>query len=105
MSPQPQDPVTAKSASPAFLVPAEAAELLRVDVKTVYRWAGDRRTGLPVTRIRGTLRFHRQSLMDWLLAGGQRGRRSRKQMISLVRSGTSTSSNGVCADACAEEPR
>jgi excisionase family DNA binding protein len=87
----------------AYLLPPEVAELLRVDVKTVYRWAADRRVGLPVVRIRGVVRFPREALMAWLEAGGQQRRRSRKQVLSVVGSSTSASPEAVCAEPCAEE--
>jgi len=83
--------------APSYLLPPEVAELLRVDVKTVYRWAADRRTGMPIVRIRGVVRFPREALEAWLAAGGQQRRRSRRQVLSYAGSSTSAVSNGRCA--------
>jgi hypothetical protein len=61
------------SAPPEFLTAGEAAELLRVNVKTLRRWATGRRPSIPCVVIgqgeRRTLRFHRPTIIA--AAGGR----------------------------------
>ncbi|MBN2711157.1 MAG: helix-turn-helix domain-containing protein, partial [Planctomycetes bacterium] len=44
----------------------EAAELLSVSEKTIYRWVHDR--SMPVTRIQDQFRFNRVELMEWAIS-------------------------------------
>jgi excisionase family DNA binding protein len=85
--------------------PEEVADLLRVSLKTIRRWANNPRTRMPAVHIQGTLRFNRLSLERWLQAEESRGRRSRKQMLSVVKSAPSDAPDGRCAEPCAEGPR
>jgi PTS system nitrogen regulatory IIA component len=48
----------------------DAARLLGVSEKTVYRWIDDR--GLPVHRAHGQYRFNRAELLEWATAKGVR---------------------------------
>ncbi len=50
---------------PAYLTPAEVAELLRVSEKSVYRWAKTEPT-MPVLKLGGSVRFPRERLLRWL---------------------------------------
>ena len=59
-------PLTAAPPQPAYLTPAEVAELLRVkNAKSVYRWMKDDPT-MPALKIGGTVRFPRERLERWL---------------------------------------
>jgi excisionase family DNA binding protein len=49
----------------AYLTPKDAADLLRVSVKSVLRWAAADRS-MPVLRIGQTVRFPRERLLRWL---------------------------------------
>jgi PTS system nitrogen regulatory IIA component len=44
----------------------EAAQLLRVSEKSVYRWVADR--GLPAHRVGDQYRFNRAELLEWVIA-------------------------------------
>lgn len=44
----------------------DAARLLQVSEKTVYRWVADR--GLPAHRVGDQYRFHRAELLEWVIA-------------------------------------
>lgn len=56
--------VSQGDALPEVLTAAEAAELLRVSLRTVYRMC---RTGeIPHRRIGESLRFSRRQLLEWL---------------------------------------
>lgn len=62
---------TGEASVPEVLTVDEAAKLLRVDRKTVY--TAVQRGKLPGARKLGrTIRVHRQTLLDWLGAGGLR---------------------------------
>jgi excisionase family DNA binding protein len=52
-------------AEPTYLTAKDVAELLQVDVKSVYRYASTDAT-MPATRIVGVVRFEREALMRWL---------------------------------------
>ena len=52
--------------SPVFLTLKELAELLRVKPRTVYDWvANERKTGIPVERAGGSLRFRLDKVLQW----------------------------------------
>lgn len=52
--------------SPVFLTLKELAELLRVKPRTVYDWvANERKTGIPVERAGGSLRFRLDKILRW----------------------------------------
>ena len=48
----------------------DAAQLLGVPEKTVYRWVEER--GLPVHRVHGQFRFNRAELLEWATSRGVR---------------------------------
>jgi PTS system nitrogen regulatory IIA component len=48
----------------------DAAQLLGVPEKTVYRWVDER--GLPVHRVHGQFRFNRAELLEWATSRGVR---------------------------------
>jgi excisionase family DNA binding protein len=50
---------------PAFLTAREVADMLRVDERTVLRWAQEDAT-MPATRVRRVIRFEREALLRWL---------------------------------------
>ena len=57
---------SARSDSPVFLTLKELAELLRVKPRTVYDWvANERKTGIPVERAGGSLRFRLDKILQW----------------------------------------
>ena len=60
-----------------YISASEVAELVGVDSATVYRWAGTY-VDMPVLRIGGVVRFHRQKLLTWLEAREQ-GPRAQRQ--------------------------
>ena len=63
-----------KTGSPLrYLTPAAVAEMLQVDVKTIYRWASSD-PSMPVLRAHGVVRFPAARLEQWLVAREQ-GRR------------------------------
>lgn len=63
-----------KSNSPVFLTLKELAELLRVKPRTVYDWvANEKRTGIPVERAGGSLRFRLDKVLNWTEGRGQTG--------------------------------
>lgn len=60
---------------PAVLTADEVANLLRVNRKTVY--AAFKQGEIPGgRRIGGTIRFHRNAVLDWLAQGQERALRS-----------------------------
>lgn len=62
---------------PAFLTVREVADLLRVDIKTIYR--GLEAKEIPGgRRIRGTLRISRRILLDWCEGGATTGNPPRR---------------------------
>src|SRR5262245_53521339 len=50
---------------PEYLTPPEVAKLLRVSVKSIYRWLRED-PGMPALRLGGTVRFPRSPLLRWL---------------------------------------
>jgi excisionase family DNA binding protein len=62
-----------ESAQPVYLTPAQVAELLQVNERTVLRWA-QQDASMPVTRIGRVVRFERGLLLRWLARKAQ-GRR------------------------------
>lgn len=63
-----------KSNSPVFLTLKELAELLRVKPRTVYDWvANEKRTGIPVERAGGSLRFRLDKVLNWTERRGRMG--------------------------------
>ena len=73
-------PTTRPSAT-KYLTPQEVADLLQVDVSTVYHLASRERS-MPVLRLGGSIRFPRERLERWLLAfeqGQPRGRQMTSQ--------------------------
>lgn len=86
--PSPMTVPASESAVPSYLTPAEVAELLRVSVKSVYRWLGQD-PSMPVLKIGGTVRFPRERLERWLRAreqGPARPQRIRRQEHSAPKS-------------------
>jgi excisionase family DNA binding protein len=64
-----------------YLTPQDVADLLQVDVSTVYRLASRERS-MPVLRLGGSVRFPRERLERWLLVfeqGQPRGRQTASQ--------------------------
>jgi putative molybdopterin biosynthesis protein len=58
--------------SPVFLTLKELAELLRVKPRTVYDWvANEKRTGIPVERAGGSLRFRLDRILNWTEGRGK----------------------------------
>lgn len=50
----------------------ELAELLRVKPRTVYDWvANEKRTGIPVERAGGSLRFRLDKVLNWTEGRGK----------------------------------
>lgn len=66
------------AATPAYLTAPQVADMLQVDVSTVFRWASSD-ASMPATRIGGTVRFQADALHRWLAS---RTQRSRRQQIS-----------------------
>jgi excisionase family DNA binding protein len=50
---------------PAFLTAREVADMLRVDERTVLRWAQND-ASMPATRLGRVIRFEREPLLRWL---------------------------------------
>jgi excisionase family DNA binding protein len=66
-------------ATPDYLTPQQVAEKLQLSVKSVYRLAGrDGDVTLPVTKVGGSIRFHRGRLEKWLVSRTQGPGRSMK---------------------------
>ncbi len=63
---------------PVYFTPAEVAELLQVDEKTVSRWSLED-ASMPVLRRGRVVRFHRERLMLWLERQEPRGSRQMAQ--------------------------
>ena len=58
--------MSARPDSPVFLTLKELAELLRVKPRTIYDWvANERKTGIPVERAGGSLRFRLDKILQW----------------------------------------
>ena len=53
------------SALPVYLTPDDVAAMLKVDDRTVLRWA-QQDASMPATRIGRVVRFEREPLMRWL---------------------------------------
>jgi putative molybdopterin biosynthesis protein len=63
---------SARPDSPVFLTLRELAELLRVKPRTVYDWvANEKRTGIPVERAGGSLRFRLDRVLNWTEGRGK----------------------------------
>ena len=54
-----------KSGQPVYLTPAQAAELLQVNVRTISRWSLED-ASMPVLRRGRVVRFPREALLAWL---------------------------------------
>jgi len=54
-----------ESAQPVYLTPAQVAELLQVNERTVLRWA-QQDSSMPAARIGRVIRFERSALDRWL---------------------------------------
>lgn len=64
---------TGRPDSPVFLTLKELAEMLRVKPRTIYDWvANERKTGIPVERAGGSLRFRLDKVLQWTEEGGQK---------------------------------
>ena len=61
-----------ESVEPAYLTPAQVAELLQVSEKTVSRW-GLEDASMPVLRRGRVVRFERERLLAWLARQEPRG--------------------------------
>jgi len=63
-----------------YLTPAQLADLLQVDRSTVSRWAASD-PSMPVIRIHGVVRFHRDQVDLWLAGKtqSQGGRRTQRR--------------------------
>ena len=67
---------SARPNAPVFLTLKELAELLRVKPRTVYDWvANEKRTGIPVERAGGSLRFRLDKVLSWTEGRGEAGER------------------------------
>jgi excisionase family DNA binding protein len=80
----------------AYLSPAQVAQLLQVSEKSVYRWA-KADPSMPMLKIGGTVRFHRERLERWLRSREQ-GTPMRRQVRSLTESSPSGTRSAPCAD-------
>jgi excisionase family DNA binding protein len=74
---------------PEVLSFSEAAEFLKVSVRTLRRWVAEKR--VPHAKIGGLVRFRRQALLDWLaeeerqtMEAGERARRVREARGALA---------------------
>jgi excisionase family DNA binding protein len=74
---------------PEVLSFAEAAQYLKVSVRTLRRWVAEMR--VPHAKIGGLVRFRRQALLDWLaeeerqtMEAGERARRVREARGALA---------------------
>jgi excisionase family DNA binding protein len=54
-----------RSTLPTFLTARDVADMLRVDERTVLRWA-QRDASMPATRLGRVVRFEREPLLRWL---------------------------------------
>ena len=53
------------SVLPVFLTAREVADMLRVDTRTILRWA-QHDASMPATRLGRVVRFEREPLLRWL---------------------------------------
>lgn len=67
-NPQVQGPRPSAGEKPRVLVPAEAAEFLRISVDQLYHLTS--RKQVPFTKVGGALRFDRRRLEEFVAAGG-----------------------------------
>jgi excisionase family DNA binding protein len=74
----PCEPIkTATTQLELYLTASQVAALVGCDAATVYRWASTH-LDMPVLRIGGIVRFHRERLLDWLAAHEQASRAQRR---------------------------
>jgi excisionase family DNA binding protein len=70
-----------ESAQPVYLTPAQVAELLQVNQRTVLRWVAED-ASLPAIRIGRVIRFERGALDRWLARKRPRSGASAAQAAS-----------------------
>jgi excisionase family DNA binding protein len=68
MSITPSDSIKKQSVSPELLTTKQAAELLGLGERTLWRYSNSDRAPAPV-RIGATVRYRRAELMEWIAAG------------------------------------
>lgn len=65
-----------KNVTSEYLTSQEAANLLKINIKTLQRWSLT--SSMPVLRHGGTVRYHRDRLLAWLQAQESRSQGQRK---------------------------
>jgi excisionase family DNA binding protein len=70
-----------ESVEPVYFTPAQVAELLQVNERTVLRWA-QQDASLPTTRIGRVIRFERAALLRWLARKRPRSAQASAQAAS-----------------------
>lgn len=67
-APVPAPALDAPSTPAELLTVSEAAKLLRINPKTAYELISLKK--LPATKVGGSVRLHREALLEWLKNGG-----------------------------------
>lgn len=80
-----QDSAPPKVASPIYLTPDEVAEMLQLSAKSIYRIAKADPT-MPMLKLGGSIRFHRERLERWLRDREQGRPRIRNQVRAIAKS-------------------
>jgi excisionase family DNA binding protein len=74
---EPIETATTQLEPSTYITANQVAALVGCDTATVYRWASTY-LDMPVLRIGGVVRFHRERLLDWLQAQEQASRAQRR---------------------------
>ena len=96
MSAEPQAAGPGKTLGPisTYLTADEVAEMLQLSAKSIYRLAKADPT-MPMLKLGGSVRFHRERLERWLRDREQGRPQMRRQVLSVAKSAPDREANGA----------